>query len=149
MTTTTTIIALLPIMWSTTTGSEVMKPMAIPTLGGMLVELITLFIVPVTFSYFEQRKILNEIKKVETNNLKLVKELETQEYHLTNLYKSILEDAVKGKLTTVWRKKNQKTKKIKTNLFSLLQLIRLHIGPCKSLLTTGINIKESMMRVTK
>ena len=34
-----------------------MKPMAIPTLGGMLVELMTLFIVPVTFSYFEQRKI--------------------------------------------------------------------------------------------
>lgn len=57
MTTTTTVIALLPVMWSTSTGSEVMKPMAVPTLGGMFVELITLFIVPVTFSYFEQRKI--------------------------------------------------------------------------------------------
>ena len=57
MTTTTTIVALLPVMWSTTTGSEVMKPMAIPTLGGMLVELITLFMVPVTFSYYEQKKI--------------------------------------------------------------------------------------------
>ncbi|MDD0851743.1 CusA/CzcA family heavy metal efflux RND transporter [Halobacteriovorax sp. GB3] len=60
MTTTTTIIALLPVMWSTTTGSEVMKPMAIPALGGMLVELITLFIVPVTFSYFEQKRIQGE-----------------------------------------------------------------------------------------
>ncbi|CBW26589.1 putative cation efflux system protein [Halobacteriovorax marinus SJ] len=59
MTTTTTVIALLPIMWSTSTGSEVMKPMAIPTLGGMLVEFITLFIVPVVFSYFEQRRIQN------------------------------------------------------------------------------------------
>ncbi len=57
MTTTTTIVALLPIMWSTSTGSEVMKPMAIPTLGGMLVELVTLFVVPVVFSYFEQKKI--------------------------------------------------------------------------------------------
>ena len=57
MTTTTTIVALLPIMWATSTGSEVMKPMAIPTLGGMLVELITLFVVPIVFSYFEQRKI--------------------------------------------------------------------------------------------
>ncbi|MDP7320926.1 MAG: CusA/CzcA family heavy metal efflux RND transporter [Bacteriovoracaceae bacterium] len=57
MTTTTTCVALIPVMWATTTGSEVMKPMAIPTLGGMLVELITLFIVPVTFSYFEQRRI--------------------------------------------------------------------------------------------
>mgnify|MGYP003689309953 FL=1 len=60
MTTTTTIVALLPIMWSTSTGSEVMKPMAIPTLGGMLVELVTLFIVPVVYSYFEYRKILLE-----------------------------------------------------------------------------------------
>lgn len=57
MTTTTTIIALVPIMWATSTGSEVMKPMAIPTLGGMLVELITLFIVPITYSYFEQKRI--------------------------------------------------------------------------------------------
>lgn len=58
MTTTTTVVALIPVMWSTSTGSEVMKPMAIPTLGGMLVELVTLFIVPVMFSIFEQRKIL-------------------------------------------------------------------------------------------
>lgn len=61
MTTTTTVMALLPVMWSTSTGSEVMKPMAIPTLGGMLIELVTLFIVPVTFSYFEQRKLKKEI----------------------------------------------------------------------------------------
>jgi Cu(I)/Ag(I) efflux system membrane protein CusA/SilA len=57
MTTTTTVVALLPIMWSTSTGSEVMKPMAIPTLGGMLVEFITLFVVPITYSYFEQKNI--------------------------------------------------------------------------------------------
>ncbi len=60
MTTTTTVMALLPIMWSTSTGSEVMKPMAIPTLGGMLVASITVFIVPVIFSYFEQRKLGSE-----------------------------------------------------------------------------------------
>lgn len=64
MTTATTIIALLPVMWSTSTGSEVMKPMAIPTLGGMLVELITLFVVPVTFSYFEQKRIEKEYNYV-------------------------------------------------------------------------------------
>ncbi|EQC45542.1 efflux RND transporter permease subunit [Bacteriovorax sp. Seq25_V] len=57
MTTTTTIIALVPVMWSTSTGSEVMKPMAIPTLGGMIVELITLFVVPVVFSFYEYKKI--------------------------------------------------------------------------------------------
>ncbi|MFG1486373.1 CusA/CzcA family heavy metal efflux RND transporter [Halobacteriovorax sp. RZ-1] len=60
MTTTTTVVALVPIMWSTSTGSEVMKPMAIPTLGGMLVELITLFVVPITYSYFEQKNLKGE-----------------------------------------------------------------------------------------
>jgi len=61
MTTTTTVVALVPIMWATTTGSEIMKPMAIPTLGGMLIELITLFMVPVTFSYFEQKNLPLEV----------------------------------------------------------------------------------------
>jgi len=57
MTTGTTVVALLPVMWSTSTGSEVMKPMAIPTLGGMIIELVTLFVVPVTYSYFEQKRL--------------------------------------------------------------------------------------------
>jgi len=61
MTTTTTVVALIPVMWSTTTGSEVMKPMAIPTLGGMFIEFITLFVVPVTYSIFEQRKIERQL----------------------------------------------------------------------------------------
>jgi copper/silver efflux system protein len=57
MTTMTTIIALLPVLWSTSIGSEIMKPMAIPTIGGMLVELITLFIVPLTYSHFELKRL--------------------------------------------------------------------------------------------
>jgi copper/silver efflux system protein len=62
MTTTTTVTALLPVIWATSAGSEVMKPMAIPAIGGMLVELITLFIVPVIFSFFEQRKMTNNFQ---------------------------------------------------------------------------------------
>ena len=58
MTTTTTVIALLPVMWATGTGGEVMKPMAIPILGGMLIEIITLFIVPSLFCYIEEKKII-------------------------------------------------------------------------------------------
>ncbi len=46
MTVATTIIALMPILLSTGRGSDVMKPMAIPTIGGMTVALITIFIVP-------------------------------------------------------------------------------------------------------
>lgn len=60
MTTITTVIALLPVMWSTGQGSEVMKPMAIPTLGGMTVELISLFVVPVIFSFIYEKKIASK-----------------------------------------------------------------------------------------
>jgi Cu(I)/Ag(I) efflux system membrane protein CusA/SilA len=45
MTTATTILALLPVVSSQGRGSDVMMPMAIPALGGMTLELITLFIV--------------------------------------------------------------------------------------------------------
>ena len=51
MTTATTILALLPILTSTGRGSDIMIPMAIPSFGGMLIALITLFVVPVLFSW--------------------------------------------------------------------------------------------------
>jgi Cu(I)/Ag(I) efflux system membrane protein CusA/SilA len=59
MTTTTTVMALMPVMWSQGTGSEIMQPMAIPTLGGMAVSFVSLFMIPVLFSYYYQRKIEN------------------------------------------------------------------------------------------
>ena len=65
MTTTTTVIALLPVMWATGQGSEVMKPMAIPTLGGMAIELISLFVVPVIFSFIYEKKIEENIEQGE------------------------------------------------------------------------------------
>ena len=51
MTTATTILALLPILTSTGRGSDIMIPMAIPSFGGMLIALITLFVVPVLYSF--------------------------------------------------------------------------------------------------
>ncbi len=51
MTTATTLLALLPILTSTGRGSDIMIPMAIPAFGGMLVSLITLFVVPVLFAW--------------------------------------------------------------------------------------------------
>ncbi|GFD80127.1 efflux RND transporter permease subunit [Tenacibaculum sp. Mcav3-52] len=50
MTTATTILALLPVLTSTGRGSDIMIPMAIPSFGGMLIALVTLFVVPVLFS---------------------------------------------------------------------------------------------------
>lgn len=57
MTTGTTILALLPILTATGKGSDIMIPMAIPSFGGMLVALISLFIVPVLFSWYKESKL--------------------------------------------------------------------------------------------
>jgi Cu(I)/Ag(I) efflux system membrane protein CusA/SilA len=56
MTTATTILALLPVLTSSGRGSDVMVPMAIPSFGGMLIELMTLFFVPVTFCLIQEIK---------------------------------------------------------------------------------------------
>jgi Cu(I)/Ag(I) efflux system membrane protein CusA/SilA len=49
MTTATTILALLPVLTSTGRGSDILLPMAIPSFGGMTIELITLFVAPVLY----------------------------------------------------------------------------------------------------
>lgn len=54
----------------------------------------------------DQRKILNEIEQTEIKNNELLKELQFQEENLTKLRKSILNDAVQGKLTSQWRRQN-------------------------------------------
>jgi len=60
MTTATTLLALLPVLTSTGRGSDIMIPMAIPSFGGMLIALITLFVVPVLYSWKEEA----QLKKV-------------------------------------------------------------------------------------
>ena len=63
MTVSTVVAGLLPIMWSTNTGSEVMKPLATPVLGGMVSSLLHVLIVtPVIFLWLRER----ELKKGET-----------------------------------------------------------------------------------
>ncbi|TWO32790.1 efflux RND transporter permease subunit [Seonamhaeicola sediminis] len=57
MTTATTILALLPVLTSTGRGSDIMIPMAIPSFGGMLIALITLFVVPVLYSWKSEVKL--------------------------------------------------------------------------------------------
>jgi Cu(I)/Ag(I) efflux system membrane protein CusA/SilA len=49
MTVATTVLALLPVLTSTGKGSDIMVPMAIPSFGGMLLALLTLFVVPVLY----------------------------------------------------------------------------------------------------
>jgi len=62
MTTATTILALLPILTSTGRGSDIMIPMAIPSFGGMLIALITLFVVPVLFSWRREAKLKRRLR---------------------------------------------------------------------------------------
>ncbi len=58
MTSATTILALIPILTSTGRGSDVMVPMAIPSFGGMLVVLVSVFVVPVLYCAVEELKFL-------------------------------------------------------------------------------------------
>ncbi|MDX5585442.1 MAG: efflux RND transporter permease subunit, partial [Aureibaculum sp.] len=62
MTTATTILALLPILTSTGRGSDIMIPMAIPSFGGMLIALITLFVVPVLYSWKQELQLKRIVK---------------------------------------------------------------------------------------
>jgi len=57
MTTATTILALIPVLTSTGRGSDVMVPMAIPSFGGMVINIITLFLVPVLYCSIEEFKL--------------------------------------------------------------------------------------------
>ena len=54
MTTATTILALLPILTSTGRGADIMVPMAIPSFGGMTLQVITMFTVPVLYSMWKE-----------------------------------------------------------------------------------------------
>lgn len=60
MTTATTLIALLPVMTSTGKGADIMIPMAIPTFGGMLIQAMTMFVVPVLQCWWRENVINNE-----------------------------------------------------------------------------------------
>jgi Cu(I)/Ag(I) efflux system membrane protein CusA/SilA len=58
MTVATTVASLMPIMWSTRQGAEVMKPLATPVIGGMVSSLVHILIVtPVIFLWLHERKL--------------------------------------------------------------------------------------------
>jgi Cu(I)/Ag(I) efflux system membrane protein CusA/SilA len=71
MTVSTVVAGLLPIMWSSSAGSEVMKPLAAPVLGGMVSSLLHVLIVtPVIFSWLRERELKREANgKFEQNEV--------------------------------------------------------------------------------
>ena len=57
MTTATTILALIPVLTSTGRGSDIMVPMAIPSFGGMTIEILTMLVVPVLYCWIKESRI--------------------------------------------------------------------------------------------
>jgi Cu(I)/Ag(I) efflux system membrane protein CusA/SilA len=58
MTVSTVVASLMPIMWSHSTGAEVMKPLATPVLGGMVSSLaLVLIVTPVIFYWLREREL--------------------------------------------------------------------------------------------
>jgi Cu(I)/Ag(I) efflux system membrane protein CusA/SilA len=66
MTVSTIVAGLLPIFWSTRVGSEVVRPLATPVLGGMVSSLVHVLIVtPVIFLWLRERELRNSQPQVE------------------------------------------------------------------------------------
>jgi Cu(I)/Ag(I) efflux system membrane protein CusA/SilA len=58
MTVLTTVLALLPIMFFTSAGSEVIKPMASPIIGGLIsATFANLILVPVFYSWIKEKQL--------------------------------------------------------------------------------------------
>ena len=66
MTTAVAIIALLPVLSSTGKGADIMVPMAIPTFGGMIIQIMTMFVVPILQCFWRE----GEVRKSEKLKLK-------------------------------------------------------------------------------
>ena len=57
MTNATTMLSLIPVLWATGRGSELIAPMVLPVVGGMVFDVISLFSVPVYFSWYWEKKL--------------------------------------------------------------------------------------------
>ncbi len=57
MTIATTILALLPVLTSSVRGSDVMIPMAIPSFGGDVLAVVTVFVVPTLYCILKERRV--------------------------------------------------------------------------------------------
>ncbi len=57
MTNCTTLLSLLPILWIDGRGAEVMRPMVLPVIGGMIADYLSLFSVPVFYAWWWERRL--------------------------------------------------------------------------------------------
>lgn len=68
MTAAVAVIALIPVLTSTGKGSDIMVPMAIPTFGGMSIQVITMFIVPTLYCAWQESIVKRKMKKLSKEN---------------------------------------------------------------------------------
>lgn len=62
MTTAVAVIALLPVLSSTGKGADIMVPMAIPVFGGMIIQVMTVFVVPLFQSIWREGEVTHNSK---------------------------------------------------------------------------------------
>jgi Cu(I)/Ag(I) efflux system membrane protein CusA/SilA len=62
MTTAVAVIALLPVLSSTGKGADIMVPMAIPMFGGMVIQVMTVFVVPLFQAMWRERAVIHQNK---------------------------------------------------------------------------------------
>lgn len=62
MTNATALLSLVPVLWSTGRGSELMVPMVLPVVGGMIFDIVSLFSVPVFYTWYWERRLAREEK---------------------------------------------------------------------------------------
>ena len=67
MTTAVAVIALLPVLTSTGKGADIMVPMAIPTFGGMVIQVMTIYVVPLFQAMWREGAVIKEKSKIQTN----------------------------------------------------------------------------------
>jgi Cu(I)/Ag(I) efflux system membrane protein CusA/SilA len=64
MTNMTTMLSLVPVLWATGRGAELMAPMMLPVIGGMIFDIASLFSVPVFFAWYWERRLAREATAV-------------------------------------------------------------------------------------
>ena len=63
MTSVTTLLALVPVLWATGRGADLMQPMILPVIGGMVFDLLSLFSVPVFYAWYWERRLAREARE--------------------------------------------------------------------------------------
>ncbi len=64
MTNCTTLLSLVPVLWATGRGAELMVPMVLPIVGGMIFDLLSLFSVPIFYAWYWEARLAREAARL-------------------------------------------------------------------------------------